>query len=82
MLDFSAKSGISLLKSFSEKRTLSILLFLSILQGVPKNVLAIFGKLIYAHLHRSPHVRFATFSLLVLNLRGVSDVSVHKLDYH
>ena len=39
-------------------------------------------NLIYAHLHRLSQVGFATFFLLVLNLRGVNDVSVHKLNYH
>ena len=39
-------------------------------------------NLIYAHLHRLPHVGFATFILLVLNLRGGNDLSVHKLNYH
>ena len=38
-------------------------------------------NLIYAHLHH-PHVGFATFILLVLNLCEVNDVSMHKLNYH
>jgi len=39
-------------------------------------------NLIYAHLHRLPHVGFATFYILVFNLRGVSDVRVRRLNYH
>ena len=39
-------------------------------------------NLIYTHLHRLPYVGFVLFFLMVLNLRGVNDVSVHKLNYH
>ena len=43
------------------------------LQGVPKkcpgHICYFNDNLIYAHLHRLPHVRFATFFLLVLNIR-------------
>ena len=57
-----------------------------LIQGVPKkcpgHIWYVNDNLIYAHLHRLPHVGFATFFLLVLNLREVHDVSVHKLNYH
>ena len=52
-------------------------------QGVPKcpgHIWYVNDNLVY--LHRLPHVRFPTFFTLVLNLRWVNDVSVHKLSYH
>ena len=48
----------------------------------PGRIWYVNDKLIYAHLHRLPHAVFATFVLLVLNLRWVNDVCVHKLNYH
>ena len=61
-------------------------LLATIVQGVPKkcpnHTLYVNDILIYAPLHRLPHVGFATLFLLVLKLRWVHNVRVHKLNYH